>query len=441
VNSLPVLPFVRALAGGRAPAWWGNEMASRVSSVVRVPAAASWLWRLHGLDLHLLDGPLLGITLEQLLSPSQASPSRGQMAANNPGAALGLNRVPLPARRSLATRSLSTGAQAGRTSDGAGGTVFGEPVASRASIRDLQQWATAPVVSMAAQPRTGSSWKSASPIATSLWRIGSGPQPIAPIRERLTTPALPLKAESKRYWSESMRRRGEVMKDALAAAGASFQPVLRRQDGIAEHAGASVSDPRFVKPIMTSCASGKLLARCLGYERSAARPTSTKHRATNWPSDVSWPPLPRHADGRRDATETPGNEHPTAFFPGRLTEVRESIAFGPAAAERPRANTIWAEPPLEGSDYRITPHSGAQTGTSEAFAAARGDPLTEPVAASRGFEPGRIVAPRLMKGRGLRYGTAQIQSQSEPGEESLVVLAEQIKKILDEEARRHGIPV
>jgi hypothetical protein len=443
MNSLPVLPYVRAFTGGRAPTWWGREMATQASSVVRVPAAASWLRRFHGFDLHLLEGPLLGTTLEQLLSPSEASQSQGQTEADNPespDAATRLNRTTLAADRSPATRRRSMGAQVVRKSDGVRSAVIAERVAARASIGDLQKWAAAPVGSTAAQPRAGSASKAAPPTATSLWLKVSTPQPTASVRNRLTVPALPLEAESNRYWTDSARRGGDAMKRALAAAGASFQGVLPRLDGTTEHASASGSDTRFAKPVITGYAAGALLARCLGYERSAARPRVTGYRGAARPSGVSQRPLPRYTYGPLEAAEAPGKELPPAYFPARLREPHESTTFSPAVAERPRANSIWADPPLENSDYS-TPYSGVQTSTRGAVAASGDTTLTEPVAPSRGFEPGRIVAPRLMKGRGPQYGTARIQSQSEPGEESLVVLAEQIKKILDEEARRHGIPV
>jgi hypothetical protein len=67
--------------------------------------------------------------------------------------------------------------------------------------------------------------------------------------------------------------------------------------------------------------------------------------------------------------------------------------------------------------------------------------LTAPLAALRGFEPEKIAAPRLIRGGSTSYPTARSQAVSEPDDENLSVLATKIKKILDEEARRHGIPV
>ncbi len=396
--SLPVLSSVRALAGGRAPTWFRSEMASRVSSVVRVPAAASWLRRFQRSDLRLSGGPLLGTTLEQLMGQIEASPSQGQTEADtllgSSDAMTRLNSVTLPANRSPAAGRRSITARLARTSGGVVDAVSAERVASRASIGDLQKWAAAPLGGTATRPRTAHSRKAASPTASSTGGKGSSPQLTASFRNRLTVPALPPEAEAAHYWSDSTRGRGDAFKESLAAAGASFEDVLTRPAGTTETANASVIAAQFAKPVITGCASEALLARCLRYGGSAARPKATRHRGTTRTDSVSQWPL---------------------------------------------SNATWADPPLESSDYSITPYSGAPIGMGGVVAADA--PLTEPVAALRGFEPSRIVAPRLIKGRAPEYGTARVQAESEPGDENLSVLAEQIKKILDEEARRHGIPV
>jgi hypothetical protein len=428
--SLPVLSSVRALAGGRAPTWFRSEMTSRASSVVRVPAAASWLRRFQRSDLRLSGGPLLGTTLEQLMGQIEASPSQGQTEADtllgSSDAMTRLNSVTLPANRSLAAGRRSITARLARTSGGVVDAVSAERVASRASIGDLQKWAAAPLGGTATRPRTAHSRKAASPTASSTGGKGSSPQLTASFRNRLTVPALPPEAEAAHYWSDSTRGRGDAFKESLAAAGASFEDVLTRPAGTTETANASVIAAQFGKTVITGCASEALLARCLRYGGSAARPKATRHRGTTRTDSVSQWPLSSDADGLRDAAETPGKSN-------------EPVALGSAGAERQRANATWADPPLESSDYSITPYSGAPIGMGGVVAADA--PLTEPVAALRGFEPSRIVAPRLIKGRAPEYGTARVQAESEPGDENLSVLAEQIKKILDEEARRHGIPV
>jgi hypothetical protein len=197
-----------------------------------------------------------------------------------------------------------------------------------------------------------------------------------------------------------------------------------------EHRKANANGTPIAETVIRDSAAGALLARCLRYERKAPQFREVAHPGEaarsdggTFSSDTSQRSLPSYTGGRRAAAEP-----------------RESAAFGPHALERPHANAIWANPPLETADYSATPHSGAQT-RSGTVAAVGNVPLTEPVTALRGFEPGRIVAPRLIKGGAAQYPAARIQAESESGDENLRVLAEQIKKILDEEARRHGIPV
>ncbi len=399
------------LSGGRAPRAWLRRTARAVAPIHGLRRASAWLGELAGVRPRLREEPLFGRSLAGLAG--RESPPAGQPAAPRPGRARSGSpgggeprgprpeESPRPARRPGKAFPRPSAAAPGASPSGVPSSGTSSPdVPSPAVEAGESPVPTAPArrapEPLHLDPRAGRDLlaRHAGPVPV----LSGATPPQAPLRPAATPlPAAPA-PRTGREWLRDLARRGAraLRRDLSRAAG---ERAPRESPATGRTPGSSVSVP-------------------------AAEPWSTPLQGERAPADLL----------RQWAVPSRGPAAPSqaARSPEPPRTPRPSIPIPVPAGEAPALPPAAPTPPLPGPAGAVAIPTADDGGLSLSGLL---DAALPPLLPSRDFVP-----PSPWKAP-AQAPAAVGRPEAEAAEEDLGRLAANLKRILDEDARRHGIDV
>jgi hypothetical protein len=436
-QSRSFLSQTAVLRGGQAPRYWKRELFLQTARMARVPRSCAWIEELTQVHPLFLDQPLFGSCLEELTARDI---SQSEVATRQPSQ---LSRHFNHAQRvSKSTDSKPHSPAPERRTGTIANAVSEAPAISEASERHGQ---SAKVLQLPPRVETSVLWRFAGAAAEpSGDRLESATSaPVFPLsRPTATAPALKSSLPS-RYWQDLVAHR--AAKDLLC----NWPPATRSVSSSAssmDNSSVSASpllDDQWLVLLDGPMASEEILSRFApGVEVSAERSVfgmkrSRHHAATD--------------DKRVAARSEPlGHVRPVvrraANHVGETQESVSSAHFDFDLQPEPETRLLIHEaghsqslseqtggpglPAARGEEWPVVHGTNGSNMAPSALAASL-PPLLPPVTAGAASLPLASALTRL----GARRDETMAQGND------LNLLAAQMKRILDEEARRHGIDV
>jgi hypothetical protein len=447
MSAQPNDPVSGPLAGGRAVAWWQREVVPSAARLAGLRRACAWADALSDVRPRLREGPLLGPSLAALTALSGGS-SEPQTEAIQPQQrwatrperprALKRDREAAPADSQAATPAQSSPSKARRTTERAA-QVPGErpsphpvpapfelePTASRATLSHLAgETASGEGRSHISNQRSRTTRAPRSDVSSSVSQRARGKQAgrSASVDRSGADPA-------PRYAPASVSRAASDRQGWLSDLSERAARALRRNwaDRLSGYSrsdspvSVEVTSPAapWATPLDGPPAPAGLLARLIGASAANAGGSGgeTQRPSITWPSQG--PPASRQT-GERSApshrwarpTDVPGADDDSTS-----REEQIELVSWPTAYAGPRGQLA---APTADDVYPFAPPTAASSLL----------PLFSQQMAERPPFPAAAAI--------VRQDTRQ---EGAAAEEDLGALAARIKRILDEEARRHGIDV
>lgn len=423
------------LSGGRAPVCWRHDLSRVTEPLAVLRKASGWCEELAGAHPRLCDKPLLGDCLAGVLereAPPQSfpleKPRRRPATVSQPGRAC----PPERAERDLHTLSPPE--------------PICSPLRRTADARPELSWTTAN-----AAPRSADRPLLCRLAGESEKVTGDEPRPARSIEPHLhcaaPKPAPVVGDRSERALLDCVSQRATravheftVPRIQGAAGSPAGQPELGTSPSLADQYSMSLEGPRVPAQLLTQLAALTPDGRSL----------STVERAVNagQPGSQSTPTQSPSVQQGRDAlsaSRIPTLHEPHTRAPGRANRQREITHSASSGTETKGSTTMpGTNPSREHSEPPLLPISPELSLAVDD----EGDSLTLPRIAPPGLTPllPPLKSPSTTGSPVLPVAAATARISAKRAEdaargEDLSILAAQINRILNEEARRHGIDV
>lgn len=449
--------FVRAdvLRSGQAPGYWKRELFRQTDRMARVLQSCAWIEELNQVHPLFLDQPLLGSCLEELTARgvehsevAGTQPSQLPRHFNHPPSVSRSNqrklseriaRSPLPSNPDSPAPQRRARTITNAVSEASGMSEVSQRNGQIDKVSRLPPQAEGSLLRrFAGAAGDVSSDTGKSSTAASAFQVS---RPISPAP--VFKPLLP-----SRYWRDLVAYR--AAKDLLrnwpaATLAVSFPPSSMKVQGFSRSVSTSpLLEEQWLTPVDGPAAPAEILI-------DLARLTEVTEAGAV--SEMKWPKARSLTDNTSSSArsehlgQAESARHRTG---GRSDGTRQSLSpkhpeFLPAPDDRLVIQEVdrWREPAarrgngspathgLEWTEFRDADGSSAELNLAPATLTPSLPPLLPPAS------PGSPALP--MAAATSRYGAWR--GEVDAPEKDLSLLAAQMKRILDEEARRHGIDV